>query len=75
VAPATSVDRTGFYLLFIPALTLSVLGLGVAMMVFSMTQGGFQQTTKRGLTSLVGTLVVLALLVLAAKGYHPVKHG
>ena len=68
-------DRNGFYLLFIPGLTLATIAVSFAYMAFAMTQGTFQTGTKRGLASLVLTLVVGVLLFAAAHGYQPVKHG
>lgn len=65
-------DRTGFYLLFIPGLALATLGTGLAFTVLAYTQGPFQPATKRGLISMtVVVVIVVALGVLAFKIDHP----
>jgi Na+-transporting NADH:ubiquinone oxidoreductase subunit NqrE len=68
------VNTTGFYLLFIPGLTLAVVGTGFLVSAFAMRQGPFQPSTRFGLGSLIGVLLALVVLVgvEVAGGYAPV---
>ena len=59
-------NPTVFYLLFIPGLTLAVVGGSFAYMSFAMTQGEFQRSTRWGLLSLTVVLAVVAILFFAA---------
>jgi hypothetical protein len=56
----------GFYLLFIPGLTIVSASLGVLVSIFAFNQGEFQPGTKRGLFSLVVVLAFIAVLGVVA---------
>ena len=56
----------GFYLLFIPGLTIVSASLGVIVSIFAFNQGEFQPGTKRGLFSLVVVLAFIAVLGVVA---------
>jgi hypothetical protein len=64
-------DRNGFYLLFVPALTVAAMLTGFLMAAFAMTQGEFRNATKRGLVSLAIMLVAITGLFLSARRYPP----
>jgi len=62
---------TGFYLVFVPGLTVATVAVAFTMAFFAMSQGPFQRTTLRGLASLIGAVVVLAVMfVVALKTDH-----
>ena len=61
-------DRQGFYLLFIPGLTLLAFGVGIGFSVLAFTQGPFRSETKRGLISM--TVVALVVVVLGILAYN-----
>jgi len=59
-------DRTSFFLLFIPGIALVTIGVGFVASAFALTQGAFQPATKRGLASLLVVLIILVCLYVAA---------
>ncbi len=59
-------SQDGFYLLFIPGLTLVAVALGFTLSVFAFNQGEFQPGTRRGLFSLGMVLLVLVVFGLLA---------
>jgi hypothetical protein len=59
-------SQTGFYLLFIPGLTIVSASLGTLVAIFAFNQGEFQAATKKGLFSLVVVVLLLAVLGLLA---------
>lgn len=61
-------SQDGFYLLFIPGLTLVAVALGFTLSAFAFNQGEFQPGTRRGLFSLV--VVLAALVVLGVLAFH-----
>ncbi|HEV3231961.1 MAG TPA: hypothetical protein VG245_06890 [Candidatus Dormibacteraeota bacterium] len=74
-------DRSSFYLLFVPGLTVAAVAVAFAFMALAMRQGPIRPETKRGLASLAGVLVVLAgLVAFGLRGHytpvypHPAVH-
>ncbi len=65
-------DQTGFYILFIPGLTIATIAVGFAFSGLAMTQGAFQPGTRWGLVSLAVILLLVAALFVVAQGFHPV---
>jgi hypothetical protein len=66
--------HTGFYLLFVPGLTVTTVGVSFLLMAFAMRQGPFQAATRWGLASLIAVLLIgVALVGFDAQGhYRPV---
>jgi hypothetical protein len=64
-------SQDGFYLLFIPGLTVAAVVIGFTFSVFALNQGEFQPATRKGLLSLVMVLLLAAVLgVLAVRLDH-----
>lgn len=64
-------SQEGFYLLFIPGLTLTAVAIGFTFAIFALNQGEFQPATRKGLASLVMVLLLAAVLgVLAVRLDH-----
>ena len=61
-------SQSGFYLLFIPGLAVATVAVGFNFVAFSMNQGEFQPSTRRGLVSLA--LVLLLAAVIGVMAYH-----
>jgi hypothetical protein len=59
-------SQTGFYLLFIPGLTILSVSAGFVVSVFAFNQGEFQPGTKRGLVTLVAVVVFITVLTVLA---------
>jgi hypothetical protein len=55
-------SQEGFYLLFIPGLTVTAVAIGFTFSIFALNQGEFQPATRKGLLSLV-TVVLLAVVL------------
>lgn len=64
-------DQTGFFLLFVPGLTVAATLTGFTMSAFAMTQGEFRQATRRGLVSLVIILLAIACLLVSSRNHPP----
>jgi hypothetical protein len=61
----------GFYLLFIPGLTVTAVVIGFTLSVFAFNQGEFQPATRKGLLSLVVVLLLAVVLgVIAVRLDH-----
>jgi len=64
-------SQEGFYLLFIPGLTVTAVVIGFTFSVFALNQGEFQPATRKGLLSLVLVLLLAVVLgVLAVRLDH-----
>ena len=59
-------DSNLFFLVFIPGLTVTAVVIGFLFAALALTQGEMRASTKRGLVSLVGTVVVVAVLFYVA---------
>ena len=64
-------SQEGFYLLFVPGLTLTAVAIGFTFAIFALNQGEFQPATRKGLASLVTVVLLAAILgVLATRLDH-----